>query len=95
MGDILGKAGGRSGRGDLVARSAPEPFSQCVGGGLRANVVDGVLVGFGLEPVDGPDVTAPVPRATTSCSCGRRPAAARRGGRGRGHRASCGATARA
>jgi hypothetical protein len=61
--------------GDIVGRRAGDPveavwwrgrrrttFTQSVGGGFRANVVDGVLVGFGLEPVAGPDVSPFGPR---------------------------------
>jgi len=62
MGDILSKQAG-----DLVEAiwwrgRRRATFSQGVGGGLRANVVKGMLVGFGLEPVDGPDLPVPAAR---------------------------------
>ena len=62
MGDILEKRAG-----DLVdaiwrrgRRRAT--FAHGIGGGLYANVVDGVLVGFGLEPIAGPFVPTRVSR---------------------------------
>ena len=63
MGDILGKRAGDPVEAIWWRGRRRSSFSQCVGGGLRANVVEGVLVGFGLEPVDGPDmVSLPAPR---------------------------------
>jgi hypothetical protein len=59
MGDILGKRAGDPVEGFWWRGRRHSTFSQCVGGGLRANVVNGVLVGFGLEPIDGLDVTGP------------------------------------
>jgi len=62
MGDILGKRAGDAVEAVWWRGRRRSTFSQSVGGGLRVNVVNGVLVGFGLEPVDGPDVTAVAPR---------------------------------
>jgi hypothetical protein len=61
MGDILGKRAGDQVDAVWWRGRRRSTFSQCIGGGLRLNVVNGVLVGFGLEPVDGPDVTGPAP----------------------------------
>ena len=61
MGDILNKRAGD--QVDAIWRRGRRraTFAQSIGGGLYANVIDGVLVGFGLEPVAGPFVSAPVP----------------------------------
>jgi hypothetical protein len=58
MGDILNKRAGDP--VDAIWRYGRRraTFVQGIGGGLCANVVDGVLVGFGLEPVAGPFVPA-------------------------------------
>jgi hypothetical protein len=61
MGDILGKRAGDPVEAVWWRARRRTTFRQSVGGGLRANVVDGVLVGFGLEPIAGPEV-AGVPR---------------------------------
>jgi hypothetical protein len=62
MGDILGRRAGDPVEAIGWRGRRRSSFSQCVGGGLRANVVDGVLVGFGLEPVDGLELVAATPR---------------------------------
>ena len=62
MGDILGKRAGDPVEAVWWRGRRRTTFSQSVGGGLRANVVGGVLVGFGLEAVDGPDVSSLAPR---------------------------------
>jgi len=59
MGDILSKRAGDPVEAIWWRGRRRSSFSQCVGGGLRVNVVNGVLVGIGLEPVDGPDVPVP------------------------------------
>jgi hypothetical protein len=59
MGDILGKRAGDSVDAVWWRGRRRTTFSHYVAAGLRANVVNGVLVGFGLEPVDGPEVTGP------------------------------------
>jgi hypothetical protein len=38
-----------------------DTYARALGGGLHANVVDGTLVGFGLEPIDGPVIGADHP----------------------------------
>jgi hypothetical protein len=63
MGDILGKRAGDPVEAVWWRGRRRPTFSQPIGGGLRANVVNGVLVGFGLEPVDGPELPGlPRPR---------------------------------
>ncbi len=57
MGDILGRQAGDPVEAVWWRGRRRSTFSQSIGGGLRVNVVNGVLVGFGLEPVDGPDVS--------------------------------------
>ena len=59
MGDILGKRAGDAVDAVWWHGRRRTTFSQGVGSGLRANVVGGVLVGFGLEPIEGPDVPGP------------------------------------
>ena len=68
MGDILGKRAGDSVDAVWQRGRRRATFTQIVGGGLYANVVDGVLVGFGLEPVAGPVVAAPVRLASAATS---------------------------
>jgi hypothetical protein len=63
MGDILGKRAGDPVEAVWWRGRRRATFSQAVGGGLRANVVNGMLVGFGLEAVEGPELPAlPRPR---------------------------------
>jgi hypothetical protein len=57
MGDILNKRAGDPVEAMWRRGRRRATFALSVGGGLYANVVDGVLVGFGLEPVAGPFVS--------------------------------------
>lgn len=56
MGDILNKRAGDPVEAVWRHGRRRATFAQSIGGGMYANVVDGVLVGFGLEPVAGPFV---------------------------------------
>jgi hypothetical protein len=59
MGDILGKRAGDAVDAVWWRGRRRTTFSQALGAGLRANVIDGVLVGFGLEPIAGPELPGP------------------------------------
>lgn len=56
MGDILGKRAGDPVEAVWWRGRRRTTFRLPLGGGLRANVVDGVLVAFGLEPIAGPEL---------------------------------------
>ena len=71
MGDILNKRAGDSVEAIWRHGRRRATFAQSIGGGFYANVVDGVLVGFGVEPVAGPFVAPLPPVAITPSWCGR------------------------
>ncbi len=61
MGDILMKRAGEPVEAMWRHGRRRATFAQDIGGGMYANVVDGVLVGFGIEPVAGPFVSTMSP----------------------------------
>jgi len=62
VGEIVSKRAGEAVESIWRRGRRHSTFTIAIGGGFYANVVDGVFVGFGLEPVAGPVLSAPVHR---------------------------------